>query len=367
MKKQDLIFKIDGSIHLRKENSNIKYSDKEIFYLLKEEQYSIQKQIRRDISQELDEEVDIDIQFERGSIIVTGLVIIKWISITGGVFSFIDYTSRIVKRVLSVVLEDRIRRYGPNPVRPYIIISTTSNSTDFQEPILNRAEDKIQNPFSFKTILIAITLVNILLFLGGSIQGLFTVQSLKEQYIKSKEELMRINNELSSTSYEIKSNQERVKLDLESLPYKLEEKYSNPIKIKRDSLLIELNRLGGDLRILNNEIESQKEFAKTKIKNIPIKFENEFSVPLNETRDSLKHAITSVSKDITKLNEDLSKLNEFYNDSTVTLVKLLSDAKDKKNIRIGFKDLNWYIIVSIGFSLVNFLLIVVLLFIKKKK
>lgn len=367
MKKQDLVFKINGSIHFREENTDSNHFDKEIFHQLEKERYSIEQQIKDKISKELDKDIDIEIRFEKGSIIIEGIVIIKWISIVGGVFSFIDYASRVVKRIISGVLENRIRRNSPRQIRPFIIISTSSNSSKFKVSKTRNLIDNVSNPFTLRTILITITLFNIILFLGGSIQGLFTVQSLKDQYVKSKEELLKINSELTSTSYEIKSNQEKVKLELESLPYKLEKKYSRPVEIKRDSIIIELNRIGGDLRILNNEIEAQKEIAKAKIENIPIKFENEFLKPLKETRDSLNLKISNLNNDIFKLNTGLSKQNRFYNDSTMTLVKLLSDNKDKKDIRIGFKDLNWTIIIALGFSFINLLLIGILFLIRKIK
>lgn len=308
MSKQDLIIKIDGSIHFDNYHEN-RINNRELIINLNGARNEILEEIHYQIAKELTNEIEIDLHFNQGSILVTGVAIIKWISITGGVFSFIDYASRIVKHVVSRVIENWLRKNGQIQQKPYIIISTTSNSGDFQHIKSNSQNNISSELFSQRTILIAITVINIVLFLGGNIYNFFTVQSTKDQYLKSKEELIDLNSDLKMLFTEIELSQLKAKSALENLPDKMEKEYTLPLSAKRDSLMI-------DARILKTNLY--------------------------------------------ELQYDINKLNEFYNDSTLTITKLLSENKNKKNIKIGVEDLNWIIITLSFLSLLNLVFIIAL-------
>ncbi|GGF21384.1 hypothetical protein [Echinicola rosea] len=247
---KDILFHIEGEVFFENSEKNNGY-EREALYMLQKERIEIVRKIEYQLSQRFNTDVRCELNFEEGSIIVSGLVILKWISLAAGVFSFIDYASRIINWIIKRTINNELRRF-PFSRSLTVVISSFSDFDRNGTETLRNTETEPTSLFSLRTILIAITLINLILILGGNIYNFVTVESTKDQYLKAKEEVLEINSDLKSLVTDLKLKELETRSEIEALPDKIESEYYEKLVARKDSILNKMNSIEKELIILSD-------------------------------------------------------------------------------------------------------------------
>lgn len=164
------------------------YDDKELLSILSDKENYIRKEIEDKLYYYASEfgkveRIDVQLRFERGSILATGWVIIQFLGGVSGAISFFEYFNglinfirRTIQRAISNNLPGNRNSYrvSINIIPENYPSPASNNSYD------NNALDLFK--ISPSKLLLSITLINIMLFIGGTLFTTIEVPSILEKY-----------------------------------------------------------------------------------------------------------------------------------------------------------------------------------------
>jgi hypothetical protein len=145
------------------------------------------KEIEKDIAEKLREiynyyvDVDVDLKFEKGSIIVAGFAILKVMEGIVTTIEFTKYAALLIKFITEKVIQRRINDLKFNNFRPLIQVSTVS------APPAPEAEAETESFFNgspLRMIQMA-TILNVVLFVGGTVFTGVSIASIADKFQES--------------------------------------------------------------------------------------------------------------------------------------------------------------------------------------
>lgn len=306
-------FSLKGEIIFNYENSKIE--EKQINELnsfilskLKEQKDEIENEIIYDIASILKQSIDVSIEFRSGSILLGGLAVIKWISVAGGVFSFIDYARIIVDYSVRRVIHNRIQNSTSSNIDSHIKVEVHPNAKNIQETEIKQAileKDSNKKELNWTRFLVWITLLNAVIIFGGNIYNAVEIKSVLQEANAIENDLIKTSNDIENLQNVIEREQFTAETKLRNLPLLLEQRYANSLIVKSDSLLVELDSLGQSIDEYKSQIDAYNE------DRLMQKIENVYSITA-------------------------------------------------ANTKVGFKSQKWYMFILYSFVLLNFLLILAL-------
>lgn len=268
---------------------------KEIAYIISDKLYS--KYEIKNLT------VNIDLNFKVGSIAWSGIYeIIQIMANVGGAVAF----AQIAKDSINFVISKYIRQELDFNNHHIKYDEEMINNIHTEIVIINQISERIQDNktnkndlFSLDKILIAITLLNVFLFLGGTIYSGVTIDSINQQYKESE----KIIQESKEKYLEAKYNLKNLKNELENSKDKIDKliikelnDYNLNIHKKFEPLI---NQTINDLNKYNDKIIKLSDKAKLLNKNInSLKLLNQKSKNLYE--NSIKYG-----KEIELINDKL--------------------------------------------------------------
>lgn len=190
----ELQFHFTGQLS-RPSDSQDSPSDRSVLGHLLEERVTITREIQTYLQEEIVDElgifvgVSVEIGFQEGSVLFSGVVtILGALATVAGAIDFVEKMVRLIRRVLRWVLG---RRAGGRHVSVHV-------STMFPVTAIPAASTKGPaegQPFSLRTILLAVTLLNAAIFIGGSVYTGISVTSIQEKYEKAESEIERVRQD----------------------------------------------------------------------------------------------------------------------------------------------------------------------------
>jgi len=147
--------------------------------------------LRDEIADELgvDADIHVNIRFQEGSVLFSGVIVIFGLLATiSGAIDFVEKMFELIRRTLRWVLG---RRAGGRRVRVHVV-PMFSVAAMHSDSTRSRAEWEL---FSLRTILLAVTLLNAAIFIGGSVYTGISVASIQEKYEKAEGEIERVRQD----------------------------------------------------------------------------------------------------------------------------------------------------------------------------
>jgi hypothetical protein len=194
---QNLIFEISGEI-TGLESS--KYEE-EIFSYLDDRHYEIGREISVEINELLHRyknigSITVNIAFEKGSILITGLAVIDFLGRIAGGISFFEYLARLIKRLIEkhIKRQARQQRYDVNVAVQVIPVIEPLQDSNEEISIWTRVP---------APLLWAITAINIIFFVGGTLFNLFQVDSIQQKYDEADKKFQEANEKYVEANKEL--------------------------------------------------------------------------------------------------------------------------------------------------------------------
>jgi len=311
-------------------NKHNKNHPKELFYdciinNLNKKSVEISKEIAYDISNKLYSKyeiknltVNIDLNFKVGSIAWSGIYeIIQVMANIGGAVAFAQIAKDSISYVISKYIKQELNFNNNHLINDDEII----NNIHTDIVIVNQTNEILQDNktnkkdlFPLDKILIAITLLNVFLFLGGTIYSGITIDSINQQYKESEKIIQESKEKYSEAKYNlqnIKNELENSKDKIDKLIIKELKDYNLNIHKKFEPLI---NKTKNDLNKYNDKIIKLSDETVLLNKNInSLKLLNKKSKDLYE--NSIKYG-----KEIELINDKLySRKNSTINDFIVNV------------------------------------------------
>lgn len=179
-------------------------SDSETIYFLDENRYIIERDIREAIYKTISQVVEVknlnvNLSFERGSILVSGLVVIDLMGKVSGAIAFFEYLAKLIKRVTEHVIRRTLARRGSDfDVQMTVVPISISEMHRLPGENSERPENLFNIPSS--QLLISITLINIMFFIGGTLFNLFQVDSVQKRYNEANQKYLEVKTKYDSAS-----------------------------------------------------------------------------------------------------------------------------------------------------------------------
>jgi hypothetical protein len=190
----ELRFRFTGQL-LRMSDDQVEDSDRSLLENLRQQREQLAREMQAYLQEELDEElgvgagVFVDIEFQQGSILFTGFVtLLGYLATVAGAIDFVQKMSRVIRSVVRRVLGRRTpRRIVSVRVSPlFSVAAPPSDSPDHGDGV---------SLFSLRTILLAVTLLNAAIFIGGSVYTGISVTSIQEKYEKAQTEIEKVRQD----------------------------------------------------------------------------------------------------------------------------------------------------------------------------
>lgn len=302
MQSLKFLFELTGTITRPDNELYSLYTDNQLVDILNNESSYIKTEIEQEIQAGLKQFLKIhhpkvDISFENGSILATGFVVIDILGKTSGAIAFFEYVNRLVKRVTERAIRNSLRKKIQND-RFTISIQTipmnipeSSNQTSEQD-----GSSTIFNIPSSK-LLIYITLINIMFFIGGTLFNLFQVDSVQKRYNEANQKYLEVKANYDSTSQLVAHARIKYQADMESL-------FSDLMTKKRAIL----SSLSSDTISISSDISLLK--AKSKRLDLEIESTNK---AIANNQQTVKQTNETIKKEIDKTQQNLNELNHSIN------------------------------------------------------
>jgi|GEM_PF-4988759 len=208
--------------------------------------------------------LNTDIQFAEGSILALGIVVIEYCGKAAGFIAFCEYVKKFIKFTLESSMIRRLQRSLFN-FEPYsrLDIQRLEQEIIFKEdfitvtlisnpPLTDNPMHSVVNtsrtpesamPFSLLNILKAITIINILLFIGGTVGGIFTVHNIEDQYKEAQAIIEKAKTNYDDASKELTlvktyylENLENIRIKLDTVANKITVTMNAKSAVVADSL-----------------------------------------------------------------------------------------------------------------------------------
>jgi hypothetical protein len=292
-------FEISGEIFRTESKQDNYYDDKELLSILNEKEHYIRKKIEEELynySREFGKisTIEVQLRFERGSILATGWVIVGFLGGIAGAISFFEYFNRLTNYIRSVT-QRVISRNLPGSYRVAINVTPTS----YPLPTTNDTNDnKSFDLFKISpsNLLLSITLINIVFFLGGTLFNAFQVQSIQQKYDEANAKILEAKVKIDSATQ---------MLNTAKIDYQLKQQ--------------EIENIKSEVFAKRNQIISSLSSDTVKIKSEVINVDTKLSI---------------LSNQIVALNSDAEK----YGKSLKEMSETISNLHDRK-ITFGFTDI----------------------------
>ena len=190
----ELEFDFTGQL-LRASDSQDSAPDRSLLGRLLEERETITREISAYLQDEIADELGIDVRvfvdinFKEGSVLFSGVVaVLGMLATVAGAIDFIEKMVRLIRLVLRSVLGRRAvgRRVSVRVVPTFPVATMPAGATN------GAARGEL---FSLRTILLAVTLLNAAIFIGGSVYTGISVTSIQEKYAKAQSEIERVRQD----------------------------------------------------------------------------------------------------------------------------------------------------------------------------
>jgi len=287
-------FEISGEIY-RTEGY---YDDKELLSMLREKEYNIKKEIEDQLyhySREFgqDARIEVHIRFERGSILATGRVVIEFLGAIAGAISFFEYFNRLtnyVKRAFQRTISRNLPGNG-NSYSVSINVTPTSYPSSFPN---NSNGDSALDLFKISPskVLLSITLINIMLFIGGTLFTTIEVPSILKKYDEAEAKFKEAKAQYDSADFMLKT----AKLDYQFKQQEIENIKSEILQ-KKEAIL---NSLSNDTLQINADIKN----IDTKLTLLSNQVKG-----LNKDEEKYEKSLKELNESITKLQENKVTFN----------------------------------------------------------
>lgn len=175
----------------------------------------------RDMTAHLIEErldVHVNIRFHKGSVLFSGVVIVmNWMARISGAISLIQMIADAIRWVVRRVLQRYVRNRKIqvsvfNPIPTVTQSSPQQTSVNQDSPL-----------FSLRSILLAITLLNAVLFVGGTVYTGISVNSIQQRYKEAQTEIKKVQADYENYKKRIEANVGDVEGDLMKISNKTSE------------------------------------------------------------------------------------------------------------------------------------------------
>jgi len=125
--------------------------------------------------------IETEIQFSMGSIEWSGIIVIlDWMSRISGSIALVEMAHRYVPLVINRVLAPYL---DPNGFSPGYTGVDIEGARHFSRPLITNAKNALEQLYiSPKMLLIAVTLLNVALFIGGTVYTGVQVDSIQKRY-----------------------------------------------------------------------------------------------------------------------------------------------------------------------------------------
>nr|WP_294940928.1 hypothetical protein [uncultured Mucilaginibacter sp.] len=284
------------------------------------------KKIEQNTIKELDEsikklgftsQITADIQFDQGSILVTGLIILDIAGKISGGIAFVEYIVRLIKMIVKRNIREAVS--FPNlemnlNVSP--IGLTDIDAHQVAEPTLSTVAPREEEPsqdraafvflgFKPASLILTITLLNVALFLGGAVYSGYQVKSIQQRYDEAQKEIENARDKYTKAAGTLKDAEAAFNTKLYTV-----DTVSQSLHIKKLTIEEAIN---------NDKISLEQVFSSTK-----------------QNLDSYKEKVNEIRKELdvaddqsTLLNRRLNNLNS--SDVTFSFIELW------RHINIWFK------------------------------
>jgi len=247
-------------------NKNIQKLEKEISIRLIEKLYQNSNQHNIHIN--------VKLNFQVGSLEWVGLLSYLYDTVEiaaniGGAVGFINLVKDIVNKSISEYVIDELRsssNYNYNSIYDATHTDIHLVSHKVVKPI--DSNSKIKELFSLDKILITITLVNIILFLGGTISSSATLTTIAQQYKESQKTIQESQNKYTEAKYNLKSLKDDLdasKDEIDKLIIKELKNYSLNTHKKFKPLIAQINNELNGYEEQINLIEAKSKTLNNKI------------------------------------------------------------------------------------------------------
>ncbi len=339
LKQNELLFKISGKLHsvniddeeytqylskncdLYYNNFNDRNNTDTFFSCLVSNLNKKTREIEQEISLLLKEKLYIElnhtnikvnptISFKVGSVEWTGLISYTYdlVEITaniGGAVVFIDLAKNIINDVVSKFIKNEFNgstKHFANSIDNM----TNTNIELIQNNLLTttKSPKSIEDYFSPINVLIYITIINIVFFVGGTVYSGITIDSIRQQYVKSEQTTQKSRDKYLEAEYKLKTlkdDLDKSKEEVDKLIIKELENYNKNIHKKFEPLIESIKQ---DL----DNYENQIIIIDKQSKNIKIKMNS--LDELNEKSKKLFENSVQYSEEIELISNQLySKKN----------------------------------------------------------
>jgi hypothetical protein len=151
----------------------------------------MQAYLQEELAEELgvDAGVFVEIEFREGSILFTGFVtLLGYLATVAGAIDFVQKMSRLIRSVVRRVLGRRAPgRIVSVRVFPLFSVAATPSGPSGRGDGVSL--------FSLRTILLAVTLLNAAIFIGGSVYTGISITSIQEKYEKAQGEIEKVRQD----------------------------------------------------------------------------------------------------------------------------------------------------------------------------
>jgi hypothetical protein len=189
-----LRFRFTGQL-LRVSDSQIEDSDRSLLGNMREQRGQLAREMQAYLQEELTEELGIEaavfveIEFQEGSILFTGFVtFLGYLATIAGAIDFVQKMSRLIRSVVRRVLGRR----APGRIVSIRVLPLFSVAATPSGPASHGDDISL---FSLRTILLAVTLLNAAIFIGGSVYTGISVTSIQEKYEKAQTEIEKVRQD----------------------------------------------------------------------------------------------------------------------------------------------------------------------------
>ena len=204
MLKDKLIYELSGDVSYHENTDVIQNTDRDNIERLNNRKPEIESIIKSEIANLLnkigiDASVTVDIYFEKGSILITGLVALDYAGKISGGIAMVEYISRFIKWAIRKAINTPSFNQSSATVNINAVPITNFSEAPVNE---NVKEESAGLLFGLKqsSIILAITLLNVALFLGGTIYTGFQVSSIQERYNLANEKITNAENKFNEAS-----------------------------------------------------------------------------------------------------------------------------------------------------------------------
>ena len=282
-------FDISGKITNVKFKSDDFNHDFEIIENLNKKKKNIEREIEEEIKFRLSKKIllksiTVQLSFQKGSILAVGLIIIETMAAVGGAISLVEFIMRLIRRII----ERNVRNHLPFNNDDYdvsINISPRMIPSEVNQMLPEEQVNSFRIPFP--KLLFYITLINITLFLGGTLFNVIQIPSILEKQEEARAKLSEAKEKLNTANQLLNSTK---------LNYQLN---SSELEVIKNNVISK----GEDVEA---EIISQSNIIKSKISETETKLSTELSkiTDLNKDISKSGNRLDAINKDISILQEE---------------------------------------------------------------